>query len=349
MTAEMAIKPPLLEVENVVKHFPVRTGFLGRGAATVRAVDGVSFALHEGETLGLVGESGCGKSTLVKSILFLDRPTSGDIRFRGKPLTPADAHRLRREIQIVFQDPYQSLPPRMRIGDIVADPMRIHKLADAATIDRRVRQLLHEVGIDPERRDQYPFQFSGGQRQRIGIARALAVEPALVLLDESVSALDVSVQAQVLNLLKDLQARHGLTYIFISHDLGVVRYMSTRIAVMYLGRIVEQGATPEVAERPLHPYTRALLSAVPSLTRGRGERVRLRGEPPKPTAPPAGCPFHPRCPIARERCATEVPLLREWQPGQFAACHYALESETVGQTMGGEVKGRNHSDTATRL
>jgi oligopeptide/dipeptide ABC transporter ATP-binding protein len=322
-------KPPLLEVDRVVKHFTVRSGFLGRNGAALRAVDGVSFALQEGETLGLVGESGCGKSTLVKSILFLERPTSGEIRFRGKPLTPADAHRLRRQIQIVFQDPYQSLPPRMTVGDIVADPMRIHKLGDGAAIDRRVRQLLQEVGIDPARRGQYPFQFSGGQRQRIGIARALAVEPSLVLLDESVSALDVSVQAQMLNLLKELQGRHGLTYIFISHDLGVVRYMSTRIAVMYLGRIVEQGATAEVVARPLHPYTRALLSAVPSLTRKRGERVRLRGEPPKPTAPPSGCPFHPRCPIARERCAVEVPVLQEWLPGQFAACHYALESPSA--------------------
>jgi oligopeptide/dipeptide ABC transporter ATP-binding protein len=287
----------------------------------------------------LVGESGCGKSTLVKSILFLEQPTSGEIRFRGQTLTMADAHRLRQQIQIVFQDPYQSLPPRMTIGDIVADPMRIHKRGDQSTIDRRVQQLLQEVGIDPDRRGQYPFQFSGGQRQRIGIARALAVEPSLILLDESVSALDVSVQAQVLNLLKDLQARHRLTYIFISHDLGVVQYMSTRIAVMYLGRIVEQGATTAVAEQPLHPYTRALLSAVPSLTRTRGARVQLRGEPPKPTAPPTGCPFHPRCPIARDRCAVEIPSLQEWLPGQFVACHYALEGRSV--STGPVVQGGN--------
>jgi oligopeptide/dipeptide ABC transporter ATP-binding protein len=318
---------PLLEVDRLVKHFTVRTGFLGRATGTMRAVDGVSFALAlaQGETLGLVGESGCGKSTLVKAILLLERPTSGEIRFRGKVLSQTDAHRLRRQIQIVFQDPYQSLPPRMTIGDIVADPMRIHKLGDQQKIDIRVRQLLGEVGINPERRGQYPFELSGGQRQRIGIARALAVEPSLLLLDESVSALDVSVQAQMLNLLKDVQERHGLTYIFVSHDLGVVRYMSDRIAVMYFGRIVEQGATAAVTERPLHPYTRALLSAVPSLTRRRDERVRLRGEPPKPTAPPPGCPFHPRCPIARERCATDVPELREWLPGRFAACHYAPE------------------------
>jgi oligopeptide transport system ATP-binding protein len=329
---------PLLEVDNVVKHFTVRSGFLGRAAATLRAVDGVSFSLAEGETLGLVGESGCGKSTLVKSILFLERPTSGEIRFRGQSLTPADAQRLRRQIQIVFQDPYQSLPPRMTIGDIVADPMRIHKLGDRDAIDRRVQQLLQEVGINPERREQYPFQFSGGQRQRIGIARALAVEPSLMLLDESVSALDVSVQAQMLNLLKDLQEQRKLTYIFISHDLGVVRHMSDRVAVMYLGRIVEQGTTAEVTGRPLHPYTRALLSAVPSLARTRSERVRLRGEPPKPTAPPSGCPFHPRCPVARERCAVDIPALLEWRPGHFAACHYALESEQPGlesTTLGG--------------
>jgi oligopeptide/dipeptide ABC transporter ATP-binding protein len=287
----------------------------------------------------LVGESGCGKSTLVKTLLFLEQPTSGEIRYRGKALTQADAQRLRRDIQIVFQDPYQSLPPRMTIGDIVADPMRIHKLGDARTIHRRVDQLLGEVGINPDRRGHYPFQLSGGQRQRIGIARALAVEPSLMLLDESVSALDVSVQAQMLNLLKEVQERRGLTYIFISHDLGVVRHMSDRIAVMYLGRIVEQGATAEVTTRPLHPYTRALLSAVPSLTRKRGERVRLRGEPPKPTAPPSGCPFHPRCPIAQERCATDVPLLQEWLPGRYAACHYALDVHAAGissTTTGGD-------------
>jgi oligopeptide/dipeptide ABC transporter ATP-binding protein len=317
---------PLLEVKNLVKHYPTRSGAFGRTKGAVRAVDGVSLSLMPGETLGLVGESGCGKSTLVKTLLWLERPTSGEIRFRGQPLDQAHAHAMRRDIQIVFQDPYQSLPPRMTIGEIVADPMRIHKLGDKATIERRVRQLLQEVGLNPDRAGQYPFQFSGGQRQRVGIARALAVEPSLLLLDESVSALDVSVQAQVLNLLRDLQERHNLTYIFISHDLSVVRHMSDRIAVMYLGRIVEQGPAAQVYDQPLHPYTRALLSAAPSLTKGRRERIRLQGEPPKPTAPPSGCPFHPRCPMARERCSVDVPMLHEWLPGRLAACHYALET-----------------------
>ncbi len=244
---------PLLEVRNLTKHFPVRRGVLGRTVGAVRAVDGVSFTLAEGETLGLVGESGCGKSTLVKSVLFLERPTSGEVRFRGRTLTPDHAQQLRRHIQIVFQDPYTSLPPRMTVGDIVADPLRIHRVGDGASVERRVRHLLQEVGLDPTRAGQYPFQFSGGQRQRIGIARALAIDPSLVLLDEAVSALDVSVQAQVLNLLKDLQERHRLTYIFISHDLGVVKYMSDRIAVMYLGKIVEHGPSAAVYGQPLHP------------------------------------------------------------------------------------------------
>ena len=317
---------PLLEVADLVKHFPIRKGLLRREVGAVRAVDGVSFSLQEGETFGLVGESGCGKSTLVKSLLFLDRPTAGEVRFRGQPVTTRDTRSLRRHVQIVFQDPYTSLPPRMTIGDIVADPLRIHKMGDRAAVARKVRQLLQEVGLDPARTGEYPFQFSGGQRQRIGIARALAIDPALVLLDEAVSALDVSVQAQVLNLLKDLQARHRLTYVFISHDLGVVRYMSDRIGVMYVGKIVEQGPAEAVAARPMHPYTRALLSAVPSLQRGRSERIRLAGEPPKPTNPPPGCAFHPRCPLARPICAAEPPALREWLPDRWAACHFALES-----------------------
>ncbi len=328
--------PPLLEVRNLTKHFPIRAGLLGRAVGAVRAVDGVSFDLAEGETLGLVGESGCGKSTLVKSILFLERPTGGEVRFRGETLTPDHAQRLRRHVQIVFQDPYTSLPPRMTVGDIVADPLRIHRVGDRASVDRRVRQLLQEVGLDPARADQYPFQFSGGQRQRVGIARALAVEPSLVLLDEAVSALDVSVQAQVLNLLRDLQERHGLTYIFISHDLGVVRYMSNRIAVMYLGRIVETGPAGELYDRPLHPYARALVSAVPSLDRRRGGRIRLRGEPPKPTNPPPGCPFHPRCPMARPVCGEREPELAEWLPGRMAACHFALEGLGTGQRAGAQ-------------
>jgi oligopeptide transport system ATP-binding protein len=329
--------PPLLEVRNLSKHYPVRKGLLGRERGAVRAVDGVSLALTPGETLGLVGESGCGKSTLVKTLLFLEPPTSGEIRFAGEPVTGADAARLRRHVQIVFQDPYTSLPPRMRVAEIIADPLRIHGIGDRASAERRVRSLMHEVGLNPERGCDYPFQFSGGQRQRIGIARALAIEPSLLLLDEAVSALDVSVQAQVLNLLRDLQERRRLTYIFISHDLGVVRYMSDRIAVMYLGKIVEQGPAAALYEQPLHPYTRALVSAVPSLRR-RGQRIRLAGEPPKPTDPPSGCAFHPRCPMARAICAEQAPPLAEWLPGRLAACHFALEglppAEPGDQTRG---------------
>jgi oligopeptide/dipeptide ABC transporter ATP-binding protein len=323
------VAEPLLEVIALTKHFPVRKGLLGRTTGIVRAVDGVSFSLEEGETLGVVGESGCGKSTLVKSILFLERPTSGEIRFRGRALSMDDAQQWRRHVQIVFQDPYTSLPPRMTVGDIIADPLRIHKVGDSAFVKQKVTQLLQEVGLNPARAGQYPFQFSGGQRQRIGIARALAIDPALVLLDEAVSALDVSVQAQVLNLLKDLQERHGLTYIFISHDLGVVKYMSDRIAVMYLGKIVERGPAEALYDRPLHPYTRALVSAVPSLRRRRDERVRLRGEPPKPTNPPSGCSFHPRCPIAQAICSQHEPELTEWLPGRFAACHFALTGQNA--------------------
>lgn len=317
---------PILEVANLVKHYPIRKELLQREAGAVRAVDGVSFALQEGETFGLVGESGCGKSTLARALLFLEPPTAGSVHFRGKAISVNDARVLRRQMQIVFQDPYTSLPPRMRIGDVVAEPMRIHKLGDRAAIERKVRQLLQEVGLNPARAKDFPYQLSGGQRQRVGIARALAVDPALLLLDEAVSALDVSVQAQVLNLLKDLQERHGLAYIFISHDLGVVRFMSDRIGVMYLGKIVEQGPAAEVATWPMHPYTRALLSAAPDLRKQRGARIHLHGEPPRPTAPPSGCAFHPRCPMARPVCTKETPPLRQWLPGRLAACHYALES-----------------------
>jgi oligopeptide/dipeptide ABC transporter ATP-binding protein len=325
---------PILEVTNLTKHFPIRRGLLARPVGAVRAVDGVSFSLVEGETFGLVGESGCGKSTLVKTLLYLEPPTAGEIRFRGEPVTTQQAQQLRRHIQIVFQDPYTSLPPRMTVGDIVTDPLRIHGIGNRESNETRVRQLFQEVGLDPRRIGQYPFQFSGGQQQRIGIARALAIEPSLVLLDEAVSALDVSVQAQVLNLLKDLQERHRLTYVFISHDLGVVRAMSDRIAVMYLGKIVEQGPAPDVYDRPLHPYTRALLSAVPSLKRRRHERIRLHGEPPKPTAPPSGCAFHPRCPIAQAICSQQTPQLLEWRKGQWAACHFAGDDQSPPPTVG---------------
>ena len=321
---------PLLEVRDLRKHFPIRGGLLGRTVGHVRAVDGVSFTLEEGETLGLVGESGCGKSTLVQTILYLERPTSGEILYRGEPVTEREAKGLRRHFQVVFQDPYTSLPPRMKVGDIIADPLRIHGTRDASKITQRVRQLMQEVGLKPERASHYPFQFSGGQRQRIGIARALSIEPELVMADEAVSALDVSVQAQILNLLKDLQERHRLTYIFVSHDLGVVTYMSRRIAVMYLGKIVELAPTADVHRQPLHPYTRALLSAAPSLKGRRADRTRLRGEPPKPSDPPPGCAFHPRCPIAQAICSSQTPDLKEWLPGHFAACHFALAEVGLG-------------------
>jgi oligopeptide/dipeptide ABC transporter ATP-binding protein len=315
---------PLLEVRNLKKHFVTRAGLLTGSTRVVRAVDGVSFTVEQGETLGLVGESGCGKSTLVKTLLFLEPPTSGEIFFAGQRLTEKETMRLRRKAQIVFQDPYTSLPPRMRVRDIIADPLLIHGLIDRHAVRERVHQLLEDVGLKSEAADQFPHQFSGGQRQRIGIARALAVGPSLVMADEAVSSLDVSVQAQILNLFKDLQERHGLTYIFVSHDLGVVKYMSHRIAVMYLGEIVELATAEELYRRPLHPYTRALLSAVPSIHRTVQQRIRLEGEPPDPANPPAGCKFHPRCPMAQAICRQDTPKLQEWLPGRLAACHFAL-------------------------
>jgi oligopeptide/dipeptide ABC transporter ATP-binding protein len=318
----------LLEVRDLRKHF-AETGFLARRGVVVPAVDGVSFAIAPGETLGLVGESGCGKSTLARALLFLDPPTSGEVLFDGSRLTAADARRLRGRAQIVFQDPYASLPPRMRVGKILADPLQIHG-AGRAAIRERVPQLLRDVGLKPEVARKLPHQLSGGQRQRVGIARALSVDPSLVIADEAVSSLDASVQAQILNLLRDLQERHELTYLFISHDLGVVKYMSHRIAVMYLGEIVELAPADQLYDRPLHPYTRALTSAVPSLGR-RGARIRLRGEPPNPSDPPPGCKFHPRCPLADDRCRVERPPLRRIEAGRWSACHYA---EQVPARMG---------------
>jgi oligopeptide/dipeptide ABC transporter ATP-binding protein len=306
---------PILEVRDLRKHYGLRHA--------VRAVDGVSFAVERGETLGLVGESGCGKSTLARTLLLLEAPTSGEILFDGALLTARDAKRLRRSAQMVFQDPYASLPPRMRVKKILADPLAIHGVA-SSEFPGRVRRLLQEVGLKDDVARKLPHELSGGQRQRVGIARALSVDPALVVADEAVSSLDASVRAQILNLFKDLQARHDLTYLFVSHDLGVVRYMSHRIAVMYLGEIVELAPADELYAEPLHPYTTALISAVPSLVR-RGGRIRLTGEPPNPTDPPPGCKFHPRCPLATELCRVEHPPLREVAPGRLAACHYAEE------------------------
>jgi oligopeptide/dipeptide ABC transporter ATP-binding protein len=314
---------PLLEVRDLRKHFPLDTSSLKRAKRVVRAVDGVSFTVARGHTLGLVGESGCGKSTLARSLLFLDPPTDGEIVFDGSRVTENDARRLRRRAQIVFQDPYASLPPRMRIGKILAEPLALHSVHRA---DRRgrVEQLLEDVGLRTDVINKLPHQLSGGQRQRVGIARALSVRPSLVVADEAVSSLDASVQAQILNLFKDLQARHELAYLFISHDLGVVKYMSHTIAVMYLGEIVELAPAKALYDEPRHPYTRALVSAVPSLRRAR-DRIRLEGEPPNPTDPPPGCKFHPRCPLATELCRIEHPRLREVVPGRLAACHYAEE------------------------
>ena len=294
----------------------------------VRAVDGVSFEIAQSETLGLVGESGCGKSTVGRTILRLQEPTSGRTVFDGIDvftLGRVELRRLRRRMQIVFQDPYGSLNPRMRIGDAVAEGIEIHRLAKRSEIPMRVAALLEEVGLDPGYARRYPHEFSGGQRQRIGIARALAVEPSFVVCDEPVSALDVSVQAQVLNLLVDLQRRRGLSYLFIAHDLAVVRQVAHRVAVMYLGRIVEIGPTEELLRHPRHPYTVALLSAVPEPDpAGQKQRIVLPGDPPSPSTPPPGCPFHPRCfhPLKSDRCRSELPLLRQ-VGGTQAACHYA--------------------------
>jgi oligopeptide/dipeptide ABC transporter ATP-binding protein len=318
---------PLLEVEDLVKYFEVRRGPLGRVRAAVRAVDGVSFSIRRGETLGLVGESGSGKTTVGRCVLRLIPPTAGRIRFDGTDLLTLDPRGLRafrRRAQIVFQDPFGSLNPRMTVGDAVREALTVHGLARGNAAAERVNELLGLVGLPAEAAGLYPHEFSGGQRQRIGIARALSVQPELIVCDEPVSALDVSVQAQVLNLLRDLQSRLGLAYLFIAHDLGVVRHMSDRIAVMYLGRIVEEGDAAAVTTAPLHPYTAALLSAVPEPEPDRArERIVLAGDVPDPASPPAGCPFHPRCPHPKrdEQCARDVPLLARRAPGRLVACH----------------------------
>jgi oligopeptide/dipeptide ABC transporter ATP-binding protein len=320
----------LLEVRNLVKYFEVGAGFFGGHRGTVRAVDGVSFTIRRGETLGLVGESGCGKTTTGRCVLQLERPTRGNIVFEGQELTTlgeAELRAVRRRMQVIFQDPYSSLNPRMTVGEIVEEPLAVHRIVtDGTARAARVRQLLSHVGLLSQHARRYPHQLSGGQRQRVGIARALAVEPALIICDEPVSALDVSIQAQIINLLEDLQAEFGLTYLFIAHDLAVVRHISDRVAVMYLGKIVELADRKALYDEPLHPYTRALLSAVPipdPELELRRERMVLRGEVPSALAPPPGCVFHPRCPIAIDRCRGDVPQLREIKPGHWAACHLA--------------------------
>ena len=318
----------LLEVTDLVKHFHVSGGLRRHAAGVVRAIDGVSFSIRRGETLGLVGESGCGKTTTGRCVLQLEQATSGRIRFDGSDITGMNHRELRqvrRRMQVIFQDPYSSLNPRMSIGDILAEPIKVHGLVpDKAKREERVRELLAQVGLLPQHARRFPHQLSGGQRQRVGIARALAMEPKLIVCDEPVSALDVSIQAQIINLLENLQASLGLTYLFIAHDLSVVRHISDRVAVMYLGHIVELADRQALYEEPRHPYTRALLSAVPipdpklEATR---ERMVLRGEVPSPLNPPSGCVFHPRCPMAVDRCSAEIPRLREVKPGHWAACH----------------------------
>ncbi len=321
----MSHTAPLLQVEGLAKHYPVKAGLLGRAAGAVRAVDGVSFSIARGETLALVGESGCGKSTTARLVLRLIEPSAGTIRFDGVEVAgKAELRALRRRVQVVFQDPYASLNPRLSVGDAIAEPMEVHGIGDGASRAARVRELLGLVGLAPFHAQRFPHEFSGGQRQRIGIARALAVQPELVVCDEPVSALDVSIQAQVVNLLKDLQARFGLSYLFIAHDLAVVRHMADRVAVMYLGQIVEMAPKRVLFAAPRHPYTRALLSAIPHPDpRLRGRVTPLGGDVPSPLNPPPGCRFHTRCPFVQEVCRTEAPPLRELEAGHASACHFA--------------------------
>jgi len=325
MNADAAPQDLLLDVQGLRKHFATERGWLGRSTGKVLAVDGVGFGIAAGETLGLVGESGCGKSTTGKLILRLQDPTAGRILWRGRPieaLSQAQMRPVRRELQAVFQDPYSSLNPRIRAADIVAEPLRNFEAMTDAAAREQVAALFQRVGLRPDQMVKYPFEFSGGQRQRLGIARALSVRPRLIVCDEPVSALDVSVQAQVINLLMDLQAEFHLSYLFIAHDLAVVEHISQRVAVMYLGKIVEIAPRKAIFSRPLHPYTEALLDAVPvSDPRVRRQRRVLAGDVPSPTDPPPGCRFHTRCPLAEERCRREEPPLQQVQPGQWVACH----------------------------
>jgi oligopeptide transport system ATP-binding protein len=329
-TQEGAAAPTLLDVRDLVMHFPLTQGVIfQRKVGAVRAVDGLSFTIRKGETLGLVGESGCGKSTTGRAILQLYRPTSGTVQFEGVELTRLKGEalrKMRRQVQMIFQDPYASLNPRMTVGSIIGEPLDIHGLARGRDKQQRVEELLRVVGLNPYFANRYPHEFSGGQRQRIGIARALAVNPSFIVCDEPISALDVSIQAQIINLLEELQDEFGLTYLFIAHDLSVVRHISDRIAVMYLGKIVELADRLELYEQPLHPYTKALLSAVPipdpTIERKR-ERIILTGDVPSPVNPPPGCRFHTRCPLADTICREQEPEFREVTPGHWAACHFA--------------------------
>jgi oligopeptide/dipeptide ABC transporter ATP-binding protein len=319
------VSRPLVEVENLKKYFPIKRGLLKRTVAEVKAVDGVSFTLNRGETLCLVGESGCGKSTVGRLILRLIEPSSGSVKFDGADITALTREEMRdkrRELQIVFQDPYASLNPRLRAGKIVGEPLENFEAISAKDRNARVAALFDRVGLRPEAMQKYPFEFSGGQRQRLGLARALALNPSVIVADEPVSALDVSVQAQVLNLMMDLQADLGLAYLFISHDLGIVEHIGHRVAVMYLGRIVELAEKEALFARPRHPYTRALISAAPIPDpRTKRERIVLEGDVPSPVNPPPGCPFHTRCPFVMPRCKTDVPSLRDAGGGHRVSCH----------------------------
>jgi peptide/nickel transport system ATP-binding protein len=323
----------LIHIEDLVKHFPVRLGAFGERQAVVHALDGISFDIIKGETLSVVGESGCGKSTTGFAILNLHRPTSGKVVYAGVEISGLDDKAMRpfrKDLQIVFQDPYSTLNPRMTVGETLAEPMLFHKLADNRGVKGRINQLLADVGLPARFADRYPHELSGGQRQRVAIARALACEPRFIVCDEAISALDVSIQAQIINLLLDLQDKYGLTYLFIAHDLAVVRHISSRVVVMYLGRAAELASRDELFDSPLHPYTKALLSAVPEadpvVERSRQRQV-LTGDVPSPMTPPSGCRFHTRCPIAQDICAERVPEWREVRPGHHVACHLVPEGE----------------------
>jgi oligopeptide/dipeptide ABC transporter ATP-binding protein len=337
----MSTTAPVLEVDGLVKHFPVTRGLIRRKViGMVRAVEGVSFDIARGETLALVGESGCGKSTTGRLVLRLMDPTAGSVRFKGNEIADLDKQSLRqmrRHMQIIFQDPYASLNPRMTVGEILIEPMAVHGLHTEAERESRARELLAVVGLLPEHARRYPHQFSGGQRQRIGIARALAVNPDLIVCDEPVSALDVSIQAQIVNLLQNLQRQFGLSYLFIAHDLAVVKHISDRVAVMYLGKLVEIASKRDLYDRPLHPYTQALLSAIPRPDpRVRKKRMLLAGDVPSPFAPPPGCRFNTRCAFAQDRCRKEEPLLREAGSGHRVACHFyeTLPAPTIAAVDG---------------
>ncbi len=340
----MSSSNALLEVKNLKMHFPIHAGFFRRMVGNVKAVDDVSFTIHQGETLGLVGESGCGKTTAGRSILRAYPPTSGQLLYRRPDNSVVDLATLsdkelkpyRQQIRMVFQDPFSSLNPRMPVIDIVGDPLKINNIASGRDLEDRVAGLLRRVGLRPEYMRRYPHAFSGGERQRLGIARALALDPRLVVADEAVSALDVSVRAQILNLLQDLQSEFQLTYLFVSHDLSVIEYLCDRVVVMYVGKVVEIAQTDDLFANPQHPYTEALLSAVPKpdpRSRRRRQRIMLEGDVADPANPPSGCYFHPRCRYAKERCSTEEPALRRLADGHYAACHYAEELTLQGVSL----------------